>query len=1375
MLHNRRPASIFLSIIMMLFVGLSLVQPESAAAQAGDGLRRELNAQSGRVSFIGPESGRALSAARALGISPSAARPADPALALARRFAPEFGLKNPGRDLAEVQADRSEAGRLTVRYQQNHEGVPVLGGELIVNTNENGDLYSINGEVSPDLSLQTQPAVAPERAAQAALQAAAKWYQVSPADFTVSAPELWIFDESLLRPGARPAELVWRMEVTPVESGMPLRELVLVDAQRGSISLHFNQVDTSWKSLGGASSLAQPRGSSLAGPNAGAEKTPALLTFSPLANTYTANGASSLPGSFRCNQSQPNCTNGSDPHADAAHRYALGTFNLYDAQHNRNSVNNSGMVITSTVHYCSLFECPYSNAFWSGSQIVYGDGAGWPLADDVVAHEYTHGVTQYESRLFYYYQSGAINESFSDVWGEYYDQTNGLGNDSAGVRWLVGEDIAGYGAIRNMSDPPVYGNPDKMTSMYYYEGEEDYGGVHYNSGVNNKAVFLMVDGGSFNGRTVSALGWVKTAAIYYEAQSNLLSSGADYSDLYYALQQACSSLVDQKGITTGDCTEVKDALDAVEMNIQPAPNFNTDAALCGPGTLPKYTFRDDLESGAANWTFTNGTYTRWQVDSPYGSYVQSGLHSLYADDYPGAITDASARLNGILIPSNAYLHFAHAYGFETFFGSYYDGGVLEYSTNGGASWVDAGSLIDFNGYPGVIATGSGNPIEGRSAFVGASHGYISTRLNLTPLGGKTVNFRWRMGLDVAVSDWGWWVDNVRIYQCLSDTVSLGIYDDSYYAWSYTGNWTRYSGSGPYSNTLMYSQAVGSSARMFFNGQRFILTYTGNTNRGKLDVFVDGAKLATINQYSSTAQWQKKWVSPVLPAGRHEVSLVHAGEGTYVDVDAIQIKNPDLNAPAAITNLAAVSGSTNGSVNLSWTAVGDDGATGSAGSYAVRYGESPISAANWDAASIFPNSLIPKAAGGSETLTVTGLTPGVIYYFAVRAQDEDLNEGNVSNSPSAAAKAPAPVGPGIYDDNHAAWVYSSGWAVYTGGGPYAGSLHYTGAPGATASFIFTGARFKLTYTKHTNRGLIDVFVDGVKVDTLNANSASLQWQATYTSPVLSAGSHTVRLVNGGSSGTYIDVDAIQVFAHVPAGIYDNANSSWAYSGTWATYNASGPYAGTLYYTNTPGSSAELLFTGARFKLTYTKNTNRGPIDVYVDGVKIDTINANSASLQWQATYTSPVLSAGNHTVRFVHAGAGSAYIDIDAIQVFAHVPAGIYDNANINWLYSGTWAPYSGGGPYAGTLYYTNTPGSSAELLFTGARFTFTFTRYSNRGLIDVYVDGSKIATIDASNPTLQWQAMYTSPLLSAGNHTVRFVYAGAGSTYIDVDAIQVVP
>ena len=230
----------FIAVIVIMATLLSSIQTQGASAQNGDGLKRQINAETGKVSFIGPESGRVLSASRALG---TFLRPQDPALALANRYAPEFGIQNPQRDLKVMKQNTRNDGRLSVRYQQEYQGIPVMGGELLVNTNANGDLYSMNGEASPNLSLLTQPKIDSAQATQTALQALAKYYQKTPADFVASAPELWIYDESLLQPSTRPVELVWRMEVTAADNAAPVRELVLVNAERGNISLHFNQVD----------------------------------------------------------------------------------------------------------------------------------------------------------------------------------------------------------------------------------------------------------------------------------------------------------------------------------------------------------------------------------------------------------------------------------------------------------------------------------------------------------------------------------------------------------------------------------------------------------------------------------------------------------------------------------------------------------------------------------------------------------------------------------------------------------------------------------------------------------------------------------------------------------------------------------------------------------------------------------------------------------------------------------------------------------------------------------------------------------------------------------------------------------------------------
>ena len=488
-------------------------------------------------------------------------------------------------------------------------------------------------------------------------------------------------------------------------------------------------------------------------------------SIGPSLFTLTSTNLNFLPGFFLCS-SVAECTHGADPHADAAHRHARDTYDFYQTVHGRDSLDDLGLEIVSTVHFLSGFD----NAFWNGSQVVYGDAFGFPLADDVVGHELSHGVTQFESNLFYYYQSGAINESFSDMWGEFVDQTNGAGNDGPAVKWLIGEDVTGMDAIRSLSNPPTFGDPDKITSPNYFKGLADFdvfgdnGGVHTNSGVNNKAAFLLTDGGTFNGYTVRGLGIARVGAIYYEAQTNLLTLGSDYADLYNILFQACQNLMGGlEGITSSDCLEVRDAANAVEMNLQPAAGYNPEPAFCPSGTTRDQTvFSDELESGDGNWTFgAIGGSSVWRLAT---GFARSGDQMLWGDDFSTFSDSFAAMAIDVPLPAGAFLHFAHAFGFED---PNFDGGVLEYSTNGGATWIDAGSLFsEGRPYGSTISANFGNNLGGRKAFIADSHGYVASRYNLGTLVGKSVQFRFRMGTDDIFHDLGWFVDDVEIYTCV---------------------------------------------------------------------------------------------------------------------------------------------------------------------------------------------------------------------------------------------------------------------------------------------------------------------------------------------------------------------------------------------------------------------------------------------------------------------------------------------------------------------------------------------------------------------------------------------------------------------------------
>ena len=678
----------------------------------------------GRIRFMSTETG--IAATTLERASPSAS-PEVVARSFLNVYGPVFGIKNQSEELTLIRNKLiSEQGRSFSRFQQKYNGLPVMGGELIVQMKDK-NVISINGETIPDIHLETKPTIGADKARGKALAAVLKWYNEDETGLKVTEPELWIYNPVLLGVEDNQDFLVWRMDVesTTLE---PIKELVLVDAHTGGIVLHFNQVE-------------------------GAKNR--------IIYDNVNNDSAGLPGTGPVRTEGGGVTGITD--VDKAYDFAGDTYDFYLTNHGRDSIDNAGMSLISTVRYCYPTEynqsCPLANAFWNGAQMVYGDG--YASADDVVGHELTHGVTQYESNLYYYMQSGAINEHLSDMWGEFVDLSNSAGNDSPGVRWLMGEDI---GAIRDMANPSSYGDPDKMTSGSYACGTADNGGVHSNSGVGNKLAYLLVDGDTFNGKTITGIGVNKAAKIYYEVQTNLLTSGSDYADLSDALYLACQSLIGTANITSSDCQQVKNATLAVEMGQQPTSCIAPVAPICETGT-PVNLFFDDMENiNSGNWVYEHFSGL-WKLWWNMTTYAASGNYSLYGYDLAETGDGAITISNNVSLPSNetAYLHFKHAYGLEYSAGTAWDGGVLEYSTDGGSNWNDAGSLFTDNGYTGTLD--SGNPLGVRQAFVDISNGYISSRLNLSSLSGSNVRFRFRIANDAAVGDKGWWVDDVRIYTC----------------------------------------------------------------------------------------------------------------------------------------------------------------------------------------------------------------------------------------------------------------------------------------------------------------------------------------------------------------------------------------------------------------------------------------------------------------------------------------------------------------------------------------------------------------------------------------------------------------------------------
>ncbi len=259
--------------------------------------------------------------------------------------------------------------------------------------------------------------------------------------------------------------------------------------------------------------------------------------------TFDLNNSTNYNSAVDVTSSSTNFT--SNPTGVQAHFGAERTHKYFSQKHGRNSYNNAGAIIKSYVSYSSN----YVNAFWDGSRMTYGDGDGvnyGPLVSlDICGHEIAHGVTEYSANLVYSYQSGALNESFSDIFGESIEKFASGTND-----WLMGDDIGAGGsggALRSMSNPNAYGDPDTYLGTNWYSGSGDNGGVHINSGVQNFWFYVLSVGKSGtndlgNSYNVTGIGMDKAAAIAYRNLTVYLNSNSQYSDARNGAIQAARDL-----------------------------------------------------------------------------------------------------------------------------------------------------------------------------------------------------------------------------------------------------------------------------------------------------------------------------------------------------------------------------------------------------------------------------------------------------------------------------------------------------------------------------------------------------------------------------------------------------------------------------------------------------------------------------------------------------------------------------------------------------------------------------------------------------------------------------------------------------------------
>ena len=384
------------------------------------------------------------------------------------------------------------------------------------------------------------------------------------------------------------------------------------------------------------------------------------------------------------------------------------------------------------------------------------------------------------------------------------------------VRWLLAEDTPSdtanlNGAFRDMWNPQCFGNPGKVSDKVEYAcSADDQGGVHTNSGVDNHAYALMVDGGTYNGQTVAGIGLTKAAHVYFRAKTHYQSPATDFADHADALEQSCADLVgvNLASLTTGgpsgqiisaaDCTQIAKTMLAVEMRapptqcgFQPLLAKNPPALCPGPARKVRVFFEERLQdfsrkSPTGKWSVSHSgttpdfTARDWKVATNLPDN-RPGRAFFGADPNigtcgPGGDETAVLHLDSprIEIEGNAKalkLAFDHWVATE----SGWDGGNLKISVNGGAWKLVAATDYLYNPYNTTLFTadeGSTDPIAGEPAFSGTDGGEVfgswgRSIVNLTKYAKRDdkIRLRFDIGNDGCGGNTGWYVDNVQVFEC----------------------------------------------------------------------------------------------------------------------------------------------------------------------------------------------------------------------------------------------------------------------------------------------------------------------------------------------------------------------------------------------------------------------------------------------------------------------------------------------------------------------------------------------------------------------------------------------------------------------------------
>ncbi|GAB3507698.1 hypothetical protein GCM10027341_42660 [Spirosoma knui] len=524
-------------------------------------------------------------------------------------------VNNPESNFTVARTEQDELGQTHVRLTQRHRGIPVLNSELVAHLTD-GEVTLLNGryKLVPE-NLSTTPRLTLTQASALALKDVNKTSPVRSFGDNLfklnqAKGDLCIFPT---RQGA--TRLAYRLTVRP---NLMERWEYVVDAQTGEILNKYDNtctfvgpgsVKASAKDLNGVMRSFQTyqQGSKyymidVSRPMFNADKS--IMPNSPVGAIITVDASNSKETDAKIKRNQIVSTTNTDwsPTAVSAHYNATVAYEYYNKTFKRNALDGSGSTMFSVINITDKNGKGLDNAFWNGEIMGYGNGNLLkPLAGglDVAGHEMTHGVIEKTAGLVYQGQSGALNESFADIFGVMIDRAN----------WTLGEavtptSVISTGALRDISNPnqgkapKARGyQPATMDQFEQREDDDDNGGVHSNSGIANFAFYKFA----------TAVGKEKAEQVYYRALTTYLVASSQFLDLRLAVIKAAGDLYGANGTEVAAAKQAFDAVGITE-DTQTTPGKQPDLPVASGQDLMLLTDLKGSNLYSTNITQPNATF-----------------------------------------------------------------------------------------------------------------------------------------------------------------------------------------------------------------------------------------------------------------------------------------------------------------------------------------------------------------------------------------------------------------------------------------------------------------------------------------------------------------------------------------------------------------------------------------------------------------------------------------------------------------------------------------------------------------------------------------------------------------------------------------------